>query len=345
MKNLARAINESQGLQVVWYLCRNVFKTIEYLFCNLVRPTKSLCFYYQVLRKSSDSDLPDNLLRSDLPVRIFTAEPSAKHPLKLFHEMLADVKAGRELAWRLFVRDLKSQYRQSYFGYLWAFAPPLIAATSFIFLQSQGITKIEGTLIPYPAFAMIGTMLWQIFVDAVMSPISSVNSARPMLAKLNFPREALLVSGIYMVGFNVSIRLVLLFAVMIAWGIVPGPTIIGFPLALTGLVAIGFSIGLAVLPVGLLYGDINRGLPMLLQFGMFLTPVIYPIRSSGLAGALSVVNPVAPLLSMARDALTGQPLTQLIAITIAMCIGVIGLFLGFAVYRIIMPRVIERMGG
>jgi lipopolysaccharide transport system permease protein len=284
-------------------------------------------------------------MESELPIRVITAEPAVKNPIKLFREMLRDINAGRELAWRLFVRDLKAQYRQSYFGYLWALAPPLIASTSFIFLQSQGITKIQGTFIPYPAFALIGTMLWQIFVDALMNPITSVNAARPMLGKLNFPREALLISGIYMIAFNVAIRLALLFAVMITWGVTPDVTVLVFPLALIGLVALGFAVGLAVLPIGLLYGDISRGLPMLLQFAMFLTPVVYPIRTSGLAGWLTTLNPVAPLVSTARDALTGQPLGHLVGMALALAIGIVGTFLGFALYRIIMPRVIERMGG
>lgn len=93
---------------------------------------------------------------------------------------------------------------------------------TFIFLNSQGIISIKGTTIPYPAFAMIGTLLWQIFLDALQSPSGAIALAQPMLARINFPREAIIVAGLYKVVFNFLIRLVLLVGVMFLWRIVPG---------------------------------------------------------------------------------------------------------------------------
>ena len=75
----------------------------------------------------------------------------------VLREMFRDLRASRELAWRLFVRDTSAQYRQSMLGYVWAFLPPLVASVPFIFLNSQGVVNIEGTPIPYPAYALIGT--------------------------------------------------------------------------------------------------------------------------------------------------------------------------------------------
>ncbi len=70
-----------------------------------------------------------------------------------------DVWAGRELAWRIFIRDISAAYRHTIIAYAWAFLPPLVAAGTFIFLQSQGITHIQGTGIPFPAFTLMGTLL------------------------------------------------------------------------------------------------------------------------------------------------------------------------------------------
>jgi lipopolysaccharide transport system permease protein len=104
---------------------------------------------------------------SDLPVRVYSPEPLLGHPAKLVGTIARDIWAGRELAWRLFIRDLSAQYRQTFLGYIWAFLPPLVASMTFIFLNSQGIVTITGTGIPYPVFAMMGTLLWQVFVDAI----------------------------------------------------------------------------------------------------------------------------------------------------------------------------------
>lgn len=283
--------------------------------------------------------------RADLPVTIYTPESPLRHPGVFLRGMLADIWKGRELAWRLFVRDLSAQYRQTYLGYFWAFLPPLVGAATFIFLQSQGIVQIDGLGMPYAAFAMIGTLLWQTFVEAIQSPLTAVQSAKPMLAKINFPREAILMSGLYMVLFNFLVRLVLIAGVMLIYGIVPGATLPLFPVAMAGLLACGFALGLLLLPAGALYGDIGRAVPIVAQFLMLLTPVVYPARTTGLAGVLTTWNPVAPVLVTARESLTGAPLTMPILCLCITASAIAACLLGLAAYRLVMPILIERMGG
>lgn len=280
-----------------------------------------------------------------LPVRVYGPEKALKHPFVLLKELQRDLWAGRELAWRLFVRDFKAQYSQTMLGYVWAFLPPLFASLTFIFLQSQGIVQVEGLGIPYAAFAMIGTMLWQTFVESMQSPLQSIASARPMLAKINFPRESILVAGLYMVLTSTVIRLLLIFAVMLVWGIVPSWNIVLLPLFVFGLMISGFALGMAMVPIGSLYGDISRSIPIVAQFWMLLTPVVYPARTSGLAGWLTRWNPIAPMISSARSCLSGQPLDQFwLAIGYILFFSMIAL-LGVIAFRLVMPRLIERMGG
>lgn len=283
--------------------------------------------------------------KSELPVRIYSPEPAIQHPAVLIRDLIRDINAGRELAWRLFVRDLKSQYRGSFLGYIWAFLPPLVGALTFIFLQSQGITNIQDTGIPYPAFAMMGTLLWQTFVESIQSPLASVNAAKPMLAKINFPREAILMAGMYMVGFNLAIRLVLVAAVMLVWQVIPGATIVFFPVMMLGLLLCGFAIGMLMIPIGGLYGDVGRGIPIIAQFWMLLTPVVYPARTEGLAGWLAVWNPISPLIVTARASLANQSLAQLFPALIVMTVALMIALLGLIAFRLIMPHLIARMGG
>lgn len=287
----------------------------------------------------------ESSLASELPLRVYSPERAIQHPVTLFRDLVRDLNAGRELAWRLFTRDLKAQYRQTYFGYVWAFLPPLVASLTFIFLQSQGITNIQGTGVPYAAFAMMGTLLWQTFVDSIQSPLTAVANAKAMLAKINFPREAILMGGMYMVGFNFIIRLILLVAVMALWQVAPGKTIVLFPLAMFGLVMCGFAIGMALVPIGGLYGDVTRAIPVVATFWMLFTPVVYPARTTGLAGILSIWNPISPLISTARAALTAQPIEHLGA-TAIVTVGALAVsLLGLLAFRLIMPHIIARMGG
>jgi lipopolysaccharide transport system permease protein len=282
---------------------------------------------------------------SSLPVRVYTPEPLLQHPWTMLASIAADVWAGRELAWRLFMRDLQAQYRQTFLGYIWAFLPPLVASATFIFLQSQGITNIEVSGIAYPAFAMMGTLLWQMFVDAMQSPSSSFNAARGMLVKINFPREAVLLGGLYMVLFNLLIRLLLVIAVMLWWRVPVNATLLFFPVAAAGLLCAGFAIGLLLVPISSLYGDVGRVIPMVAGFWMLLTPVVYPPKAEGLAGWLATWNPVSPLMVTARETLTAQPLSQLGPFFIVFACSLVLIFVGLVGFRIAMPHLIARMGG
>lgn len=64
------------------------------------------------------------LMLQDLlsPSRLLSTPPKASSNIpRLAREMERDLLASRELAWRLMVRDISAQYRQSFLGIFWAF--------------------------------------------------------------------------------------------------------------------------------------------------------------------------------------------------------------------------------
>lgn len=166
-----------------------------------------------------------------------------------------------------------------------------------------------------------------------------------MLTKINFPREAILMGGLYMVVFNFLIRLLLVAAVMLWWGITPSLTILFFPVAMAALLITGFCIGLAITPIAGLYGDVTRAIPMIAGVWMLFTPVVYPARTEGLAGILATWNPVSPLIITARESLSGVALSQLATFGVVTGFALLVTFIGFVGFRITMPHLITRMGG
>jgi lipopolysaccharide transport system permease protein len=281
---------------------------------------------------------------ANLPVTVYSPESPVRYPGRLLAAMFRDLAASRELAWRLFVRDISAQYRQSILGYVWAFVPPLVASLPFVFLNSQGIVKISGTPIPYAAFAMIGTILWQTFVDSLSSPLKAVSASKSMLTRINFPREAILMAALGMVGFSLMIRLTLLAGVMLWFKIELPATAALFPLGVLALVLTGFAIGLFLTPAGLLYHDVQQGIPIVALFFMYLTPVLYPKPKTGLAGTIAEWNPMSPLIVSARDWLTTGETTQLTGFLIVSLAALVLLFFGWVIYRLALPHLIERIG-
>ncbi len=131
-----------------------------------------------------------------LETKIYQKENNIKL-VKLFKESLSDIYTSRFLAKQLAVRDIKAQYRQSYFGILWAFIAPLTTAFIWVFLNYTGTIRLSDTGIPYPVYAFSGTFIWSIITGAINSPTTSTNRAMGMMSKINFPKEALIISGIY----------------------------------------------------------------------------------------------------------------------------------------------------
>lgn len=278
-----------------------------------------------------------------LPVTVYTQESRIRHPVRLVKAMMADLISGQELAFQLAVRDLRAQYRQAALGLLWAFIIPLANTAVWLFIQSSGVVTIQDTGIPYPVFVLSGTIIWSIFMDAINAPLKQTIGAKGTLAKVNFPREALIVAGVYKTVFNAVIKVVVLIAALLILGVRPDLAIIALPLVLVSLILTGTALGLLVTPLGTLYSDVGRGLPLLLQFLMFLSPVVYPIPKGNWSEALFHINPLTPLIVTARDVLTGQSPESLVAfggITIMM---IALLFVALGLYRIAMPILVERM--
>ncbi len=278
-----------------------------------------------------------------LPTRIYTPESPLAHPAKLWREMTQDLWAGRELAWRLAVRDISAQYRQSVLGVLWALIIPLANTAVWLFLTGSKVVQVEATAIPYPVFVFTGTLLWSILIDALNAPLLQVNANKALLAKINFPRESLILSGIYQTLFNGAIKLGILILVLAFMGVHPGWGGLLIPFGLLSLVLMGTAVGMLITPLGVLYGDIGRGIPLITQFLMYLSPVVFPLATTGWTAAVMRLNPLTPLILNARAWFTGQPPQLLGEWALAVGGSAVLLLAVWIVYRLAMPILIERM--
>ncbi len=277
---------------------------------------------------------------------IYTAESQLSSPRKLLHSMLLDLKSSPDLAWQLTVRDISARYRQSFLGILWAFITPLTATLLFVFLEKEGIINrpTDGN-ISYPTYVFMGTMLWQLFADSVNAPLALITKNKTMLSKLNFPREALLLSALLQIFFDLGIKLLGLSAVLILtkvtvvwWAILPT-----FGISL-GLLLMGFTLGTFLTPIGILYTDVTTALRTVLALWFFITPAAYKVSGHGWYATLMTYNPVSPLLSGARTLLLRGTCPEAPQILIILTLTSAMLFFAWLFYRVSIPVLTERMG-
>ena len=274
---------------------------------------------------------------------IYTPQSQLRKPIEWLRGMFSDLMASREFAWRIFVRDTSAEYRQSLLGYTWAFLSPLITTMLWVFLNSYGILNVGDTGVPYPVYVMTGIVFWQGFVDTMKMPLGKVVDSKAMLTKVNFPREGLILAGLYQIMFRMVFRIVLLIAVFIWFRVSVPLTILLAPVGMIMMMLFGLMVGLMITPLGVLYKDVERTLAVLTSLWFFVTPVIYPAPTQWPASLLVRINPVSPLLMTTRELMTVGTISQPIGFVLVAASTMVLLFIAWALYRLAMPHLIERM--
>jgi lipopolysaccharide transport system permease protein len=249
-----------------------------------------------------------------------------------------------DLAWRLFVLTISAKYRKSYLGYFWIVAPA-VAITAVVTLANRaGIINAGVTALPYPVFVLIGTLIWYVFAEAVEVAHQAFDGARSYLTRVYFPRESIILARALECVITALVRLALVLLTLIFFN---GFDIIAFAwvaLAFAGAVILGLGIGALMMPLTMLFDDFQKLIKLGLSYGLFLTPAMYqPATSEGVFASLLKLNPVWPLMSAARDAAAGAPLSDAYAFGFALIGGVVATITGFIVVRAVASIVIERM--
>jgi homopolymeric O-antigen transport system permease protein len=275
--------------------------------------------------------------------RVYTPDSPLRSPGAFLGGVARDVRAARILAWRLFVRDTSAQYRQTAFGYLWAALPAVFTALVWFALQAVGVINVKTGSVPYIAYVLTGTIFWQTFIDALNAPLKQLTQNLSMLSRVNFPTEALIGAGVAQVLFSFLIRAVVLAVVLAAtsapvkWT-APAALLPGF-----ALIAFGTVLGILLLPLGMLYQDIQQGLMVVVAPLMFLTPVLYPASSAGQLEMVIHVNPLTAPFEVLREFLFGGigPYMTEFGIVFGVTLFVVGF--AWLVFRLSLPMLIERI--
>jgi len=278
-------------------------------------------------------------------ITVYSAE-TTKHSISAYlWDIVNDLPQAHELGLRLFKRNLTALYRQSLLGFVWAILPPLATAALWIVLRGNNVVRVQNTGVSYPIFVITGTMLWQVFSEAILAPLTQVTENRVMLSKINIPREGLLLSGLYQLIFNTFIKILLLAGVFLFFHqTVSLFSLIFVPLGLFAIGLAGFSIGLLLTPLGMLYQDVNRGLSIILPFFMYLTPTLYPAPQDGGIGLIMRFNPIAVFITQTRNWFITQPTYDIQIFWIYTCMFALVFLIALVIYRISMPMIIERIG-
>jgi ABC-type polysaccharide/polyol phosphate export permease len=230
-------------------------------------------------------------------------------------QVVAEVWDARDLVMQFVRRDLTLRYTQAVMGFAWALLMPLLvvgAGMMFrIVLATLANTPLEGSSI---ASLAAKALPWAFFAGALSMATQSVIGNSNLIGKVYFPREALPLATVLAQSPDLVVGLVVVAGVM---------PFVGAGLSLAGLWVIGvlvllvlFTIGCALLLscANLFYRDVKYIVQVLLNFGVFATPVFFEPQMLGHKGAaILMALPLSPFIQAMDIALVrGQSLMSTI---------------------------------
>lgn len=256
--------------------------------------------------------------------------------------MFNELWQSRELIWRLMVRDFSVRYRQSIFGYLWAVLPQIVTVAIFTFLSRHRVFDMGETALPYVIHALWSISVWQLFSSCLVGCTNSLVNAGSLVTKINFPKEALVIAAVGQGVVDFLIRLLPVIIVFIWFGFTPSWHAIAIPLVLLAIILMAVGVGFFMAIINLVLRDAGNAISMLLTFGMFLAPILYPPPVREPFDVVNYLNPFSPLLITTQNLLAGQGVMFSTPLIVTLALSVILFFVGWRVFHITMPRVAER---
>ena len=233
---------------------------------------------------------------------------------------LAEIWRYRELLYFFTWRDIKVRYKQTAIGVLWAILQPFLTMVVFSVFFGK-FAKVPSEGIPYPMFVYAGLLPWTLFSQSLTRSSQSVVTNANLIKKIYFPHLITPLSASLSALVDFFISFGILFFMMMYYKIMPAKEIFLFPLLviLTFLCSVG--IGFWFSAINVMYRDVRYVIPFLIQLGLFITPVIYPVSIVPEKYAwILYLNPMTGIIESYRTCLLGYKAVPVLGLTVSVVI-------------------------
>lgn len=218
----------------------------------------------------------------------------------IFFDFIKKLYRSRYMIGMLALRELKTTYIGSLFGFLWAVFNPVFLVAVYgivfgIFFKSTP-DPAYGTD-SFLLFLLCGIVPWQFFSQSVSSSTNVILSNRNLIKKAaGFPSEILPVTTVLsnIIGHLIGVSLLLVLIMVFGGGLSPALALIFVYMFFISVFAVG--LGWILSSANVFLRDIQQAVGLLLMGWFFLTPVIY--SGSMVPGPFSVVLKLNPMYHM-----------------------------------------------
>ena len=205
-----------------------------------------------------------------------------------------------ELLQLIAVTDFKKVYFGTALGYLWSLARPLMLFGVLLAVFTQ-IFRIGSEVPEYPVLLLFNIVLFGFFSEATNTAVQSIVGQEAIVRKTQFPRLVIPLAVVLTALFNLGLNLVVVFVFILAWGIAPEWSWLGFPLIVVALFVFTTAVSMIVSSLYPRFRDTAIIWGVLATVLFYGTPVLYPLEivPDTLRDVIGV-NPLAPLFELAR---------------------------------------------
>lgn len=276
-------------------------------------------------------------------------------------QLLRDFVGARELLANLIRRDVTGQYKRTLLGRLWSLASPLSAMLvyTFVFAFLFRVQPEPGDPSGLDVFALwllAGLLPWLFFSNALNGAAASLVGNAALITKVYFPRTVLPVSTVGGIGYNWLFEMaVLIVALVIVGG---AGVLLWIPftiLAMITLALFAIGVGMTLSILNVYFRDTQYLLSIVLQFWMYLTPIIYPpslvtslssdvgplLGTPVTLADLYLLNPMERFVSVFRQLLYDQRIPDGDDVIFCLVAAAVSLAIGTAVFARFEKRIGE----
>jgi lipopolysaccharide transport system permease protein len=212
----------------------------------------------------------------------------------------------RELLYFLIWRDVKVRYKQTTLGIAWVILQPALMTVIFTIFLGR-LVRIPTGNTPYALVVYIGLLPWTFFSSAVLSSGTSIVANAQLITKIYFPRVIAPAAAVGARLVDFAISFVILIGLMSYFHVGLTLRVLMLPVLLLLVTLLALGVGTIAAALNVRYRDVSVILPVLIQLGMFISPVLYP---QGLVPerwhSLYMLNPMVGIISAFRAALIGD---------------------------------------
>jgi ABC-type polysaccharide/polyol phosphate export permease len=175
-------------------------------------------------------------------------------------------------------RDIKIKYKQAALGPLWLVIAPLglLAAVTIAF---NGVADVDTQGVPYVLFALVGLCVWTYLqLSLTTAPLALVHNA-VLVRRSSCPRIALVNATLLSNWPPLAVTLAVTLVGIAIWGRLPLQALL-LPFLVAWLVALAWGSVLLLATLAARFRDIISIVPLIVQAGIFVTPVGYSLEGT-----------------------------------------------------------------